>query len=79
MFADVNFAAAEESVLESHKLASHGDYRGVAVRVDTSSDESVQAMVEGAFSAFGRIDYSVNSAGVCLSQEDLIKILRLGR
>ena len=35
-----------------------------ALRVDVTDEESVQQLVEGAKSLFGRIDYFVNTAGV---------------
>jgi NAD(P)-dependent dehydrogenase (short-subunit alcohol dehydrogenase family) len=36
----------------------------VAVKVDVSDEASVQSMVDATVKEFGRIDYSINSAGV---------------
>ena len=39
-------------------------YCALALFVDVTSEESVQAMVEATVQKFGRVDYNVNSAGV---------------
>ena len=46
-------------------MAKHPEYRAIAVMVDVTDPESVQSMVDTTIKEFGRIDYSVNSAGVC--------------
>ena len=64
LFADINEDGAKESAEASKKFATHASYRPVAVKVDVSDVDSVQNMVDVAKKEFGRIDYSVNSAGV---------------
>ncbi|KAL2867460.1 SDR family NAD(P)-dependent oxidoreductase [Aspergillus lucknowensis] len=64
VFADIDLAAAQAAAEESKAKARHSEYRAVAIRVDVSSEESVERMVERACEEFGRIDYSVNSAGI---------------
>ena len=50
----------------SKKFAKNPEYRAIAVKVDVTDPESVQSMVDTAIKEFGRIDHSVNSAGVCV-------------
>ncbi len=47
------------------KIKSHGT-RGVALPLDTRSQDSVEACVHGALKAFGALDLLVNNAGVLL-------------
>lgn len=63
-FADINLTAAQNAAYGSNAKATNPAYRAIAVQVDVSSEESVQNMVEKVRDEFGRIDYSVNSAGV---------------
>lgn len=60
--ADINFAAAEESVA----LAS-AEGQARAVRCDVSDPASVDAAVAAAVDAFGRLDIVYNNAGVTVS------------
>lgn len=64
IFADINLAGAQESAEHSKTFATNTDYRTLVIRVDVTDHESVKAMVEVAVKEFGRIDYSINSAGV---------------
>ena len=66
IFADINQHGAEESAAKSKKFAKHAEYRPIAVKVDVTNEQSVQAMVDKAIEEFQRIDYFVNSAGVCV-------------
>ena len=54
-------AAAEES----KKFTENASFKATAVKVDITDEASVDEMVQTALKEFGRIDYSVNSAGVC--------------
>ncbi|MCJ1333643.1 hypothetical protein MMC10_010343 [Thelotrema lepadinum] len=63
-FADLNLPGAQQAVEESKRWAINPDYRAIAVQVDVASPESVQSMVDSTVREFGRIDHSVNSAGV---------------
>ncbi|KAJ2978635.1 hypothetical protein NUW58_g7436 [Xylaria curta] len=64
VFADINEQGAEEAAEESRKYATATNFRAIAVKVDVTDEASVQNMVDTAIREFGRIDYSVNSAGM---------------
>lgn len=64
VLADVNHAAAEEVARECESLAINPDYKSLAIAVDVGDVARVDRMVAAAVETFGRIDYSVNSAGV---------------
>ncbi|KAI1409268.1 NAD(P)-binding protein [Hypoxylon sp. FL1857] len=64
VFADINEQGAQEAAAECKGLATNAEFRAVVVKVDVTDEASVQNMVETAVKEFGRIDYSVNSAGV---------------
>ena len=64
VLADRNHDAALEAAHESELVATNPAYKAVAIAVDVSDGASVDEMVKAAVQAFGRIDYSVNSAGV---------------
>ena len=65
MFADINEAGALAAAEESKKFAKDASFKAIAVKVDITDEASVDNMVQTALKEFGRIDYSVNSAGVC--------------
>ncbi|KAM0804373.1 hypothetical protein BDR22DRAFT_885635 [Usnea florida] len=69
IFADLDEAGAHDSAEQSKSLASHSEYRYLVVHVDITDAESVQAMVDAAVKEFGRIDYSVNCAGIGTSSK----------
>ncbi len=64
VLADLNFDAALEAARESEAIATNPSYKSVAVAVDVRDANSVDRMVKQAMETFGRIDYSINSAGV---------------
>lgn len=64
VFADVNEEGAAANAVKSKEYATNPKYRAVSIKVDVTKLASVQAMVDFAVKEFGRIDYSVNSAGV---------------
>jgi len=64
LLADINVQGVQETAEKSKHHATHPDYRALGVRVDVTDPASVQDMVDVAVKEFGRIDYSVNSAGV---------------
>jgi NAD(P)-dependent dehydrogenase (short-subunit alcohol dehydrogenase family) len=66
LFADINEHGATESAEASKKYATHPMYRAIGIKVNVTDRASVQAMVDKAVKEFGRIDYSVNCAGVCI-------------
>ena len=71
VFADQDDDGARDSAEQSKRLASHSEYRYLIVHVDITDEESVQALVDAAVKEFGRIDYSVNCAGVRFSSDCL--------
>ena len=67
LFADVDVNATAQVAEESKKLATNSNYRAIGTKVDVTSAQSVQDIVDLAMKEFGRIDYCVNAAGVNLS------------
>lgn len=64
VFADRNEQGARAAAEESKRYAQNPNYRAIAVAVDVTDPSSVQEMANKTMNEFGRIDYSVNSAGV---------------
>lgn len=64
ILADINEKGAHESAEHAKTLAKRPDFRTLVVHLDVTRPESIQAMVDQAVKEFGRIDYSVHSAGV---------------
>ena len=71
VFADINDAKAEEAAQGSKQYAKNKGYRAISMHVDVSDEQSIHAMVSETLREFGRIDYCVNSAGVCLLDFEL--------
>ena len=65
-FADINEEGALAAAEHSKDFAENANFKAIAVTVDITDEASVDNMVQTALKEFGRIDYSVNSAGVCL-------------
>ncbi|EMR82297.1 putative short-chain dehydrogenase reductase family protein [Botrytis cinerea BcDW1] len=64
IFADLSIEGAKASAEKSREFATNPQYRTLALEVNTTEPESVQAMVDFTIKKFGQIDYFVNSAGV---------------
>ena len=64
VFADLNHGAVIEAARESEAIATNPGYKSLAVALDVCDVVSVEKMIQAAVEAFGRIDYSVNSAGI---------------
>ncbi|KAI2629149.1 NAD(P)-binding protein [Hypomontagnella submonticulosa] len=64
VLADLNQQGAQEAAEESQKYATNADFRALAVKVNIADEDSVQNMVDTTVKEFGRIDYSINSAGM---------------
>lgn len=64
VFADANEQGARDAAEESKSISRNADYRSLALKVDIASEDSVQRMVDTTVNEFGRVDYSVNSAGI---------------
>ena len=74
--ADINDEGAQAAAEECDTLATHPNFKATAVKVDITDEASVDNMVAAALEDFGRIDYSVNSAGVCHLRH-IIHILKI--
>lgn len=64
VLADLNYNAALKAARESELVATHPTYKALVIAVDVTDVASVDRMVKAAVHTFGRIDYSVNSAGL---------------
>ncbi|KAL5341457.1 hypothetical protein BJX70DRAFT_395845 [Aspergillus crustosus] len=64
VIADLDYNAALSTARESEALALNPAYSCLALAVDFTIAQSVEEMVQAAVWQFGRIDYSVNSAGI---------------
>lgn len=62
----MNTETAKTSSEESKKFASNKEYQTTTFEMNVQDDKSVQAMVDFVVKEFGRLDYAVNAAGVCL-------------
>ncbi|KXJ97344.1 3-oxoacyl-reductase [Microdochium bolleyi] len=64
VFADINLKGAQDAAEISRQLGKSSEYRALALKVDVGDAESVAGMVATVVEAFGRIDYSINCAGL---------------
>ena len=62
--ADLDYDGALGAATQSKEMALNKEYEAIAVKVDVSDEDSVQAMVDATVAKFGRIDCLINSAGV---------------
>lgn len=65
---DINTPGVKETAKQTEEVATNPKFAVTASHVDVRNWESVQAFFQGAVARFGRIDYSITTAGVsCLS------------
>jgi len=64
VFADLNENGAASNAEKSKKYAINSQYKALSIKVDVTDLVSVQKMVDFAVETFGRIDYSINCAGI---------------
>lgn len=62
----MNTETAKASSEESRRFASNQEYQTTIFEMNVQDEKSVQAMVDFVVKEFGRLDYSVNAAGVRL-------------
>lgn len=67
--ADMNLDGANKVLDEVKKLGRDG----MAIQVDVTKSDQVQAMIDGAIAKFGRVDILVNGAGTLFEVADLSK------
>ena len=65
VIADINLKAAQDVVASSTGAATAPGFRAEAFFVDVTKEDSVRNAVARMAELFPRIDYCVNSAGVC--------------
>ncbi|KAK7738595.1 putative secondary metabolism biosynthetic enzyme [Diatrype stigma] len=79
LIADISLAGAQDTVAESVEVAKDQSFRAHALRVDTTSEDSVRSLFKEAISILGRIDYCVNCAGYSvLVRKDSPPTLQIG-
>ncbi|KAF7930843.1 hypothetical protein EAE99_004093 [Botrytis elliptica] len=61
---NLNIEKAKASAEKNKEFATNPQYRTLALKINTTKPESVQAIVDLTIEEFGRINYFVNSAGV---------------
>ena len=64
MVADLAIDAARDTIAECQTIATNTQFQGKTVLVDVTQEGSVRSLFSEMVSAFGRIDYCVNCAGV---------------
>lgn len=79
VFADINAEGAAENAEKSKAYATNPAYKALSITVDTTDQASVQEMVDFTIKEFGRINYSINSAGVCILNSFLPSFLTLNQ
>ncbi|KAE9372852.1 putative 3-oxoacyl-reductase FabG [Stipitochalara longipes BDJ] len=62
--ADINLSSAQTVQKELETIATSPKFKCVAIQVDVQDEESIISMVKQTVTAFGRIDYAVNCAGI---------------
>ena len=60
----MNEEGALAAATESRKFAVHDSFEAIAIKVDITEEASVDNIVQISLNGFGRIDDSVNCAGV---------------
>lgn len=64
LVADMVVEAARDTISECQAVATNRQFQGKAFPVDVTQEDSVRSLFNEMTSAFGRIDYCVNCAGV---------------
>lgn len=62
--ADLSVDAAKDTVAECQAVATNAQFKGFAIQVDVTKEDSVVRLFGETVKEFGRIDYCVNCAGV---------------
>lgn len=68
LVADLDLDSAAQVAAECRTVATAANFRIESVHVDVSRQESVQEATDCMLRVFGRVDYSVNCAGVSASK-----------
>lgn len=67
-------ARSLDELEETRRLSGLAKERALIVLIDLSQDESAEALFEGAFDCFGRVDLLVNNAGWAPPRTSLLKM-----
>ena len=80
VFVDINEDGVKEASEKSKTLATNSKYETLAISIDITDKVAVERAVTTAVQKFARIDYAVNSAGVCdLDQSAVFEVSTLTR
>lgn len=63
VFADINEVGVRNAADKSRAIATHPQFKAMAIRLDVTDEAEVNQAVDMAAKELGRIDYGVNSAG----------------
>lgn len=66
LVADLAIDAARDVVAECKLVATSVNFHAEAIRVDVTSEDSVQSLMRQTVEVLGRMDYCINCAGVSL-------------
>ncbi|KEY64668.1 hypothetical protein S7711_02868 [Stachybotrys chartarum IBT 7711] len=77
LVADLAIEAARDALAEAQAVATNPMFQGKAVPLDVTREESVRSLFNEMVSAFGRIDYCINCAGIGAQQATDIASLSL--
>ncbi|RYC64327.1 hypothetical protein CHU98_g1863 [Xylaria longipes] len=62
--ADLDVKAASGTLVECRAIATNTEFKGKAVKVDITGEDSVRSLFSGMVQELGRIDYCINCAGI---------------
>ncbi|KAI0154652.1 NAD(P)-binding protein [Xylariaceae sp. FL1272] len=62
--ADLDLDGARTALAQCRAVAAHPEFKGEAIQVDVTDEDSVRSLFSAAVSILGRVDYCVNSAGI---------------
>ena len=75
--ADLNEPGARQTAEQARQVAVHPEFDVLALHTDVRVYESVEKVFEETVAHFGRVDYSVTTAGVCSNPPSLVAAMLL--
>ncbi|KAI1125349.1 NAD(P)-binding protein [Nemania abortiva] len=76
--ADLDFRAACETLTECQAITTSTGFKGKAIKIDVTQEDSVQSVFNEMIQELGRIDYCVNCAGIGAQETTDITSLSMG-